>query len=288
MQIIDCFSQGRCVFSIEVFPPKKNGVATPQALFGTLESMSALKPDFISVTYGAGGTQADNATCEIAAHLKNTLGVEPLAHLTCVNATRVQITAALDALAAHGVANILALRGDLPADGGTPRELAHASELAALIRAHGGFNIVGACYPEGHIESENLRADVAALRYKTDAGVTHFISQLFFDNGCYFRLLNMLRKAGISAPVQAGVMPIVNARQIERTISLTSASLPERFTKMISRYADKPEALFDAGIDYAIEQLRGLMIGGADGVHLYAMNNAEVARRVHDGIADLL
>lgn len=287
MLISEMFRQKPCVFSIEVFPPKKEG-AVQSVLYPALEEMRGLRPDFISVTYGAGGGAAGQSTAQIASHLKNELGVESLAHLTCVHATREQVNAALAALRAAGVENVLALRGDVNPALPRQTDFAYASDLTAAIAAFGGFDIAGACYPEGHAECPSLRQDVENLRRKVDAGATHLITQLFFDNGCYYRFLNMARKAGVAVPVQAGVMPIVTGRQIERTVKLSSASLPPRFTKMISKYADDPRALFDAGIDYAIEQLRDLITGGADGVHLYAMNNAAVARRVYDGICDLL
>lgn len=286
MKIVDLFSQKKCVFSIEVFPPKQavNFDALPQKL----AALAELHPDFISVTYGAGGSVAGRGTAEIADYLKNTLGVEPMAHLTCVNSSRGQIGETLDDLQRRGVENILALRGDRNPDLAPQTDFRYASELAAVITEHGGFSLAGACYPEGHVESESLRRDVESLKYKVDAGVRHLITQLFFDNGTFYRFLNMARKARLSVPVEAGVMPIVNVRQISRTVALSSASLPHSFTKMISRWEHDEQALFDAGIDYAVEQIRDLINGGADGIHLYAMNNPEVARRVHAGIADLL
>ena len=286
MKIIDLFSQKNCVFSIEVFPPKQAVAFEP--LLGKLAELAKLDPDFISVTYGAGGSVAGRGTADIAEYLKNTLHVEPLAHLTCVNSSRAQIGAVLDDLQSRGVENILALRGDKNPDLPMQTDFRYASELAQAITAHGGFSLAGACYPVGHVESDTLRQDVENLKYKVDAGVRHLISQLFFDNGTYFRFLNLARKAGLSVPVQAGVMPIVNVRQISRTVALSSASLPHSFTKMVSRWEHDEQGLYEAGIEYAISQLRDLISGGADGVHLYAMNNPEVARRVCEGVADLL
>ena len=286
MKIIDMFSQKSCVFSIEVFPPKQ--AASFEPLLGKLAELAKLEPDFISVTYGAAGTAAGHGTADIADYLKNTLGVEPMAHLTCVNSSRAEIGFALDDLQRRGVENIRALRGDRNPNVPPQTDFRYASELAEAITRHGGFSLAGACYPEGHVESENLRADVEMLHRKVDAGVRHLISQLFFDNGTYFRFLNMARKSGLTVPVQAGVMPIVNVRQISRTVALSSASLPHSFTKMISRWENDEQGLFEAGIEYAVQQLRDLIIGGADGVHLYAMNNPEVARRVYEGIEDLL
>lgn len=286
MKIINLFSEKKCVFSIEVFPPKQE--ASFDAMLQKLDALAALKPDFISVTYGAGGSAAGHGTADIADYLKNTLSVEPLAHLTCVNSSRDQIGTALDDLRNRGIENILALRGDKNPNVPPKDDFHYASELAQAITEYGGFSLAGACYPEGHVESASLARDVESLQYKIDAGVSHLITQLFFDNGTFYRFLNLARKAGITVPVQAGVMPIVNVRQISRTVALSSASLPHSFTKMISRWEHDEQALFDAGIDYAISQIRDLITGGADGVHLYAMNNPEVARRVYDGVSDLL
>ena len=287
MHIHEKFKQKPCVFSIEVFPPKKAG-ATAESLYPALKAMSRLNPDYISVTYGAGGGQAGRSTGEIAAHIKNDLGIESLAHLTSVNASREQVLETMEALQKANVENILALRGDLDPAVPNRTDFAHASDLAGFIRKNADFGIAGACYPEGHVESSSLREDVENLRHKQQAGVEHLITQLFFDNIHYYRFLNLARKAGITLPVQAGIMPIVNKRQIQRTIALSSASLPPQFTKMISRYDHDEKALFDAGIEYAVEQIRDLIQGGADGIHLYAMNNETVAQRVYEGICDLL
>lgn len=287
MYIAEFYKKSPCVFSIEVFPPKKEG-AVESSLYPTLEKMRALRPDFISVTYGAGGGEAGRSTARIAAHIKKDLGVESLAHLTCVYATKDGIGDTLYELRAAGVENILALRGDKNPDRIPETDFRYASDLAAAIVRFGGFDIAGACYPEGHVESASLRQDVENLRHKAEAGVTHLITQLFFDNVCFYRFLNLARKAGLSLPVSAGVMPIVNRRQIERTVALSSASLPPQFTKMISKYDGDERGLFEAGIEYAVTQIRDLIESGADGIHLYAMNNAEVAARVYDGIRDLL
>ena len=282
----DALFADKTVFSLEVFPPKRTDPS--DSIITTVERLKELSPDFISVTYGAGGSAAGHGTADIADYLKNTLSVEPLAHLTCVNSSRDQIGTALDDLRNRRIENILALRGDKNPNVPPRDDFHYASELAQAITEYGGFSLAGACYPEGHVESASLARDVESLQYKIDAGVSHLITQLFFDNGTFYRFLNLARKAGITVPVQAGVMPIVNVRQISRTVALSSASLPHSFTKMISRWEHDEQALFDAGIDYAISQIRDLITGGTDGVHLYAMNNPKVARRVYDGVSDLL
>lgn len=280
------YQQKPCVFSIEVFPPKQ--MVNIQKLYSALEEMAKLNPDFISVTYGAGGRNLGVSTCEIASHIQNDLHINALAHLTCVGATPESIARALGDLHAAGVHNVLALRGDANPDLPFSKEYPHASDLAEAITQRGGFDIAGACYPEGHVECPTLAGDVENLKKKVDAGVSHLITQLFFDNVHYYRFLNLARKKGIQVPVSAGVMPIVSRSQIERTVALSSASLPPKFTKMISRWQDDEQGLYEAGIEYAVEQLRDLISGGADGVHLYAMNRSAVAARVYEGIQDLL
>lgn len=288
MYIRQLFAQKPCVFSIECFPPKV--ADNYPELQKTLREMEKLHPDYMSVTYGAGGTAPGGvSTCQIARFLKNELGIEPLAHLTCVGADPETLDRTLDELFGAGIQNVLALRGDKNPNRPISPQFPHASDLAAYIRGrYGSFGISGACYPEGHTESQSLAQDVAMLKVKEEAGVSHLVSQLFFDNAKYYRFLNMARKAGVDLPISAGVMPIVRQSQIQRTVALSSASLPSAFTKMISRYQDDPASLYQAGIQYAIEQLRDLIEGGADGVHLYAMNNPEVARLVKQGIEDLL
>ena len=287
MYIRQLFAQKSCVFSIEVFPPKQT--ASFESLKESLRQMKALEPDFISVTYGAGGSAGGVSTCQVANFLKNELGVEPLAHLICMGSDKAKMTASLDELFAAGIQNVLALRGDRSPYRAPSADFPHASDLAAFIRGqYGSFGISGACYPEGHAEAESLAADIRNLRIKQEAGVSHLATQLFFDNAKFYRFLNMARKEGIDLPISAGVMPIVRKSQIERTVALSSASLPSEFTRMISRYQDDEASLFEAGIDYAVRQLRDLIEGGADGVHLYAMNNPQVAAKVYEGIRDLL
>lgn len=282
MKINILFEKEKPTFSLEIFPPKKTSAI--EGIYRTLEELAGINPDFISVTYGAGGGEAGSATCELAAYIKQRLGIEPLAHFTCVNSTRGQVLANLRKLEEHGIENVLALRGDL--SDGTPLhpDFSHASDLAALIRQNSGMNLVGACYPEGHYETKNIEEDISNLRYKLEAGVTHLITQLFFDNAKFYRFMDKLRASGIGVPVEAGVMPIVTTRQIERTVALSGASLPTDFTHMVSRYSNNPEALYHAGIAYAIEQCCELLENGAQGIHVYTMNNAKVAKEVYEGV----
>lgn len=285
--ISQLYRQKPCVFSIECFPPKQTTKFA--AMQDTLRRMKALDPDFISVTYGAGGSAGGVSSVQVASFLKNELGIQPLAHVLCMGSDRQKAAAQLEALRAAGVRDVLALRGDRTPLRPESPDFHHACDLMDFIRDTApDIGFAGACYPEGHPEAESLAADVANLRHKQQAGASHLVSQLFFDNGKYYRFLNMARKAGVTLPISAGVMPIVRRSQIERTVALSSASLPSAFTRMISRWQDDPQSLYQAGIEYAVEQLRDLIEGGADGVHLYAMNDAGVAAAVYDGIRDLL
>ena len=285
--ISQLYRQKPCVFSIECFPPKQTTKFA--AMQDTLRRMKALDPDFISVTYGAGGSAGGVSSVQVASFLKNELGIQPLAHVLCMGSDRQKAAAQLEALRAAGVRDVLALRGDRTPLRPESPDFHHACDLMDFIRDTApDISFAGACYPEGHPEAESLAADVANLRHKQQAGASHLVSQLFFDNGKYYRFLNMARKAGVTLPISAGVMPIVRRSQIERTVALSSASLPSAFTRMISRWQDDPQSLYRAGIEYAVEQLRDLIEGGADGVHLYAMNDAGVAAAVYDGIRDLL
>lgn len=287
MKIVDQFKAKRCVFSIECFPPKQT--TQMDKLRATLFAMKALAPDFISVTFGAGGSAGGISTVEVANLIQNEVGIPALAHLICMGNDKASASRILDELEQVGVHDVLALRGDRTPSRPASPDFVHASDLTAFIKAYKpDFSVHGACYPEGHPEADTLRQDVENLCIKQAAGAEHLVTQLFFDNMHFYRFLNLARRAGITLPVSAGVMPIVKRSQIERTVALSSASLPSDFTRMISRWQDDPAALYDAGIEYAVRQLRDLIEGGADGVHLYAMNDAVVARKVYDGIRDLL
>lgn len=286
MQIASLFEQEKPVLSFEVFPPKRT--SSIETIYATLDELQDLRPDFISVTYGAGGNAGDTTTCEIASAIKNKYGIEPLAHLTCVNYTRVEIEQILDRLQEQGITNVLALRGDLSPDLLPKNEFHFASDLVAYIKERGGFHVSGACYPEGHITSESLIADILNLKKKVDAGAEHLISQLFFDNNHFYSFLEKARIAGITVPIEAGIMPVVNKAQIERMVTLCGASLPAKFTKMMQRFEHSPEALRDAGIAYAVDQIVDLISQGVDGIHLYTMNNSTIAKRIHSSIAGLI
>ena len=287
MKLSQLFNPEKTVFSFEIFPPKRDNPI--QTVYDTLDELQDLKPDFISVTYGASGSLADNSTCEIASAIKHKYGIESAAHLTCVNSTRDEVSEVLRRLEANGVENILALRGDIVPDAPLKKEFLHANELITFIKEKEeyDFGISGACYPEGHPNSKTQVEDILNLKKKVDAGAEHLISQLFFDNSMFYDFLDKARIAGITVPIEAGIMPVINKKQIERMVSLCGASLPHKFTKMMSKYENRPEAMRDAGIAYAVNQIVDLVSCGVDGVHLYTMNNPYIARRICESVQSL-
>ncbi len=286
MYIKDLFEEKKVVLSFEIFPPK---VTYPiETVYSTIEALSSLTPDYISVTYGAGGSTNDNRTCELTSLVKNKYGVEPLAHLTCINSSREQIDSVLENLKKNSVNNILALRGDISRDSENIGDFNQACELIKYIKSKNKFHLSAACYPEGHIENRNLARDIEFLKMKVDAGADHLITQLFFDNNLFYDFSNKVEQKKIKLPIQAGIMPVTNKKQIERVVSLCGATLPEKFIKIINRYEHDKEALRDAGIAYAIDQIVDLISTGIRGIHLYTMNNPYVATKISEGVASLL
>lgn len=287
MNIQRLFESKKVVYSLEVFPPKKT--TSIDTIYNTLYGLRGLRPDFISVTYGAGGSEAQkNKTCEIASLIKSEYQIEPVSHLTCVGSTKQDIMEFLDRLKAEGVQNILALRGDIT-PGNDIIDFEYASDLAAFIKNYDdSFNISGACYPEGHCDSANMDQDIENLKKKVDAGVTHLVSQLFFDNNHFYEFMDKVEKVGIHVPIEAGIMPVINKAQIERTVSMCGASFPVKFSKLLNKYAQDPIALKDAGIAFATEQIIDLINNDVRGIHLYTMNNVETATRITNSISNIL
>lgn len=286
LNIESLFKEKKVVFSFEVFPPKKNN--SIQTIYDTLDALADLTPDFISVTYGAGGNPADRSTCDIAATIKNKHHIEPVAHLTCLNSTFEQINSVLDDLSSNSIENILALRGDHNPNVPESTDFRYASELIKVIKHHGKFSISAACYPECHPEATSPDSDLVHLREKVDAGASHLVSQLFFDNNDFYQFLYKSREMGINVPIEAGIMPVVNRSQIERMISLCGASFPKKFARMLHKYGNDEIALRDAGIAYAVEQIVDLISNSVQGIHLYTMNNPYVARRISENVYSLI
>lgn len=285
MKIIDILNQKPVTLSFEVFPPKTSDKY--DAVEGAARRIAELKPDFMSITYGAGGGTSEY-TLSIARDLKEKQGVETLAHLTCVSSTREQVSAALDRIKELGIENIMALRGDIP-EGGTPSNDYHyACELVREIKAKGDFCIGGACYPEGHPEAPTKDADILRLKEKVEAGVDFLTTQMFFDNNILYNFLYRIREKGITVPIVAGIMPITNGKQIARTCKLSGTYLPERFKAIVDKFGDNPPAMRQAGIAYALDQIIDLIANGVGHIHVYSMNRPETAMGIMNGISEIL
>ena len=284
MKIIDILNQDRPTLSFEVFPPKTSD--TYDSVAKATQDIAALRPDFMSVTYGAGGGTSDY-TVGIAAGIQQQYGVDVLAHLTCASSTREHVAQVLENLKEKGIQNVLALRGDIPEGGAPAHDYQYAAQLVKDIKAHGDFCIGGACYPEGHLESPDLVSDIRHLKEKVDAGAQHLVSQLFFDNEDFFRFLERARIAGIDVPIEAGIMPVLSRSSIQRMVSMCGASLPRKLTRILARYGDHPAALREAGIAYAIDQISDLIAGGVEGIHLYTMNDPAVAQQIAGSLTSI-
>lgn len=270
------------VMSAEVFPPKRGGML--EGVIRALKEIKQLEPDFVSITYGANGKGGDT-TADVASVAIDAFDMTTVAHMTAVNMTIAGLEEKLEQLSRKGVENILTLRGDI-VDDSEFYDFRHASDLAAYIKKHyPQFHLIGACYPEGHYQAPSLEADIDNLKRKLDAGVEHLITQLFFDNSCFYRFRDLLASKGIDTPVSAGIMPITNAVQVSRTVAMSGAHIPPEFAKVVANN-DGPQ-LYDAGIAYAVGQIRDLHDNGVRGIHLYTMNKGDVARQVFTQCQDL-
>ncbi len=286
MHIKELFKEKEVVFSFEIFPPKPTSPI--ETVYDTLEGLQGLNPDYISITYGAGGSVNNNRTCELSSLVKNKYGIEALAHLTCIGSTKSEINEILENLNENGTENILALRGDVPEGNRSIGEFNNSQELINHIKETKEFGIAAACYPEGHIESRDIDREIEILKLKENAGAEYLIAQLFFDNNYFYKFLNSVEKSSIEVPIQAGIMPVTNKKQIERIVSLCGANIPSKFIKIINRYEHDKDALRDAGIAYALEQIVDLVSTGVRGIHLYTMNNPYIAKRITNSIGSIL
>lgn len=285
MKISDILGSEKISLSFEVFPPKTS--ETYESIKESALEIAKLNPDFMSVTYGAGGTTG-SYTLDVCESIVGT-GVTPIAHLTCVCSDRNKIRETLTSFKEKGVENILALRGDMP-QGMTEKSLdfTHASDLVEEIKNFGGFCIGGACYPETHPESEHSKQDIINLKKKVDAGCEFLTTQMFFDNHILFNYLYKIREAGITVPVIPGIMPVTNAGQIKRICSLSGTVLPRKFIRMVDRFGDNPAAMKQAGIAYATEQIVDLYANGINAVHVYSMNKPDVAEKIQTNLKDII
>ena len=288
MKIVDKFGKGKVLFSLEVFPPKKftDNIDT---VYETLDKLTGINPDYISVTYSAGGRGNVEHSSKVASIIKKNHKVESLSHLTCLTSSVQEVDRVLNDFRHAGVENILALRGDINPNEQETDDFKSASDLVKYIKKkYPEMGVAGACYPEIHMESENEVDDILKLKKKVDAGVDFLISQLFFDNEIFYRFMERSQIAGINVPIEAGIMPVTNANQIQRMVDMCGASLPRKFSKMIQKYGSNPVAMRDAGIAYAVSQIVDLIANGVDGIHLYTMNNPYVATEIYKSIKRLL
>ena len=284
MKITEILSSKNITVSCELFPPK---AGTPLSdAKNMIREIAELQPSFMSVTYGAGGTTRDN-TVEVANEIQNVNGVAALAHLTCIGADAKAISSVLGELKAKNITNILALRGDIPPDGCASGEYLYASQLTEAILRYSDFCVGGACYPEGHLESKSLQDDINNLKIKIDSGCGFLTTQMFFDNNILYDFMFRLLKNGIDVPVIAGIMPVINAKQIARICSLSGTTLPPRFRAIVDRFADNPNAMNQAGIAYATEQIIDLIANGVNHIHIYTMNKPDIAGRIMSNLSEI-
>lgn len=286
MFIRDLLGEGRVTVSLELFPPKLDeDIGKAEEI---VRRTAALKPDFVSVTYGASGGTSKN-TLRMVEYAQS-LGVAGLAHLTCVAHTKQEIGERLALFREHGIQNVLALRGDIPdnADFPTPHHYRYAVELVREVKAFGGFCIGGACYPEGHVESANMAEDLAHVKEKVDAGCEFLTTQMYFDNNVFFRFLNRARSAGISVPILAGIMPVTNKKQIRRMVKLSGTNLTPRLLSILDRFGEDDAAMRQAGIDYATDQIIDLVANGVKGIHIYALNKPDIAESIINNISHII
>ena len=287
MKISQMLQSDKPMLSCEIFPPKTD--ADFQTVWNAAGEIAKLKPAFISVTFGAGGGRSKN-TVALASSVEKQLGVTALAHLTCVSSTRDQVSSVLDQLEAEGIENVLALRGDIPAqaDFPLPGQYHYAAELVKEVRARDKFCIGAACYPEGHVESASFEEDLDHLKAKADCGCNFLTTQMFFDNNVLYRFLYRAMKKGIELPVLAGIMPMTNSRMIKKSCQLSGATLPPRFLAIADRFGSDPAAMKQAGIAYATEQIIDLIANGVNRIHLYTMNKPDVARAIFDNLSNII
>lgn len=286
MQIKEILKKGEPTLSFEVFPPKTEDKY--ESVDRAVREIAKLKPAFMSVTYGAGGGTS-KYTVEIASSIYKKYNVTALAHLTCVSSTKDKVHQVLNELKEKNVENVLALRGDIPKDGAIETDYRYASELIDEIKKSGyDFCIGAACYPEGHVESANKTEDIVHLKEKVDAGCDFVTTQMFFDNNILYNYLYRIREKGITVPVIAGIMPVTNVKQIERICQMSGTYLPARFKAIVDRFGNNPAAMKQAGIAYATEQIIDLIANGVNGIHVYSMNNPEVAMKIQSSLSEII
>ena len=290
MKIIDILNSGKMSMSFEVFPPKTDTAF--ENVSRATQEIAKLKPSYMSITYGAGGGTS-RYTLDIAENIMKDFGVPTLAHLTCVSSSRETVRERIEEMNARGINNVLALRGDIPADmendDRSDWSYRYAVDLIREIKESGyDFCIGGACYPEIHPESSNQKEDIKHLKEKVDAGCEFLTTQMFFDNNLLYNFLYKIREAGITVPIVAGIMPITNANQVDRAIKLSGSFMPQRFKSLVDKFGSDPLAMKQAGIAYATDQIIDLYANGLTNIHVYSMNKPDVAQKIQANLSDIL
>ncbi len=281
-------SEPKPCFSLEVFPPRNTDDS--RKIYEVLEDLSHLQPDFINVTYGAGGSKNSDKTLEIVSLIQNHYHIKAIVHLPCIHKSQEEVLDFLDSCAKIGVKDILALRGDKVENAPVSKDFTYASDLVRFIESHKAFKfeIYGACYPEKHSQALDWVSDMKALKIKVDAGVSRLFTQLFLDNDDFYAFKEKCALVGINVPIHAGIMPIINVAQARKITAMCGSKIPPKFERILQKYADKPKMMCEAGTAYAVDQIVDLLTRGVDGIHLYVLNNASVARKIYESIHCLL
>lgn len=281
MKIKDKLNEKKPLISFEIFPPKANYPV--DTIYNTIDELYNLNPDFMSVTYGAGGSTKDK-TVEISSYIQNKYNLTSIAHVTCISSTKNELDNILNSLKENNVQNVLALRGDYPKDfapGDFPGDgYKNSAELIEYFKINSDLGIGAACYPEKHPDAKDLNSDIDFLKRKMDAGADFLVTQMFFDNELFYDFYDKAQKKGINLPIITGIMPILNKRQIDTIINLTGNSIPKKFRRLLEKYENNPEALKEAGMSYAVSQIIDLLSWGIDGIHIYTMNKPSTARKI--------
>ena len=286
MKIIDLLNEDKVTLSFEVFPPKTS--SRYENVLKAAEKIASLNPNFMSVTYGAGGGTSAH-TVALAKDIHEKYGVEVMAHLTCVSSTREHVESMVEQFKENGIENIMALRGDIPSDGKVGEDYQYACQLIKELKEKGDFCIGAACYPEGHVESPSIKEDIQHLKEKVEAGADFLTTQMFFDNNVFYNFLYKIKEAGIDVPVVAGIMPITNAKQVSRAVQMSGTSIiPYHFKMMVDAFGDNPEIMKQAGIIYASEQIIDLIANGVKHIHVYTMNKPDIAEGIMNNISEIL
>lgn len=286
MKLTEIYSSKENVLSFEIFPPKKDDEL--KNIEPTLDVLCDLTPDYISVTFGAGGSSNNNKTIALAKKIKEVYHVEPVVHLTCLCYSKSEIDEFAKEIAAEGIENVLALRGDKNPNLQEKDDFKHASDLISYLKETTDFCVAGACYPEDHPDSPNHVSEILNLKKKVDAGADFLLSQLFFNNENYYSFIDDCRIAGINCPITPGIMPVINEKQIRRMVDTCGAKLDDKFERILRKFGNNPDALYEAGMIHAMSQVVDLLANDVDGIHLYSMNNPAVAKRICDGVRKVI